>query len=65
VDLVFLALGSTAGASFPAANSVYANVSAVILAVRAVMLAVSDRLFSMSGVSVVCSVVAAVARLSR
>ena len=47
------------------ASRVYADVSAVTLAVRAATLAVREALFSTSWVRVVRSVVAADARLSR
>ena len=59
--------GSTAGGAvgLPAANVAYAAVRAATLAVSEVTLAVRVALFSMSWLSVVFSVVAAAARLSR
>ncbi len=50
---------------FPLARSVYVAVRAMTLAMRVATMAVSDALVSISCVSVVRSVVAAKARLSR
>ena len=57
--------GSGGAVGLPAANAVYAAVWAARLAVSEVTLAVRVALFSMSWLSVVFSVVAAAARLSR